>query len=117
MRILVTGSRHHSDYSLIKSALQAAADGEEHTLVNGGASGADSLARRAAEELGWTVETYPADWETYGKRAGYLRNKQMVDSQPDLCLAFPLGVSRGTWMTVKLCGKANIPVKVYRGEA
>lgn len=117
MRILVTGSRNHTDYDLIKRALKEVVGAKEDSvLVEGGAIGADALARRAAEEFGWVVETYPADWATFGKRAGYLRNKQMVDSHPDLCLAFPLGVSRGTWMTVKLCEKAGIPVKVYGVE-
>lgn len=55
---------------------------------------------------------HPADWEKYGNAAGPVRNKEMAQAGADLCLAFPLGVSRGTWNCVNECKKAGIPVKV-----
>lgn len=55
---------------------------------------------------------YPADWDAHGKAAGPIRNREMAQAGADLCLAFPLGESRGTWNCVNECKKAGIPVKV-----
>lgn len=96
MIILVTGSRHadfrlHGDeISLVLRWIGAERRGP-HTLIEGGAAGADRIARACAEGLGWTVETMPANWAKEGRpAAGPLRNQRMVDKGPDVCLAFPL---------------------------
>jgi hypothetical protein len=57
---------------------------------------------------------HPADWDQHGKAAGPIRNREMAQAGADLCLAFPLGESRGTWNCVNECKKAGIPVKVIR---
>lgn len=119
MRVLVTGSRDHTDKHLIQSVLLlatvAARGVEEITLVHGGARGADALAFEIATEMGWTVDVFPADWETYGKRAGMIRNKEMVAYGADVCLAFPIGESRGTRHCMAVAREAGIPVKVFEG--
>ncbi len=52
---------------------------------------------------------YPAQWEKYGRRAGYLRNKQMLEEgKPELVIAFPGGV--GTRMMVQLAKTAGVEV-------
>lgn len=111
MRILVCGSRSFANRTYAKSVLMAYP--ATTTIVHGGARGADSLAGEVAKELGMTVEVYPADWDGLGKRAGYVRNKQMVDSKPDLVIAFWNGVSKGTKHTIDLATAAGIPVEVY----
>lgn len=73
-------------------------------------SGADRDADSWASFLGLQVEAYPADWETHGKAAGPIRNKQMVNSKPDMVLAFWDGFSRGTGNCIRLAQKADIPV-------
>lgn len=61
-------------------------------LIEGGARGADRLARRWAKSAGVPVESYPADWDTYGRSAGSIRNRQMlVEGRPDLIVAFKGG--------------------------
>lgn len=65
-------------------------------MISGHARGADTIAESVAEELGWQVEVFPAEWSKYGKQAGGMRNQQMVDHGADICLAFPLGTSVGT---------------------
>ena len=40
------------------------------------------------KKLGWVLETHPADWAQYGKPAGFIRNKKMVDLGANICLAF-----------------------------
>ncbi len=112
-RILVTGSRYFSDFPIMRDAiLQAAANsnGRPVTVVHGGARGADQMAARIARKHGFQVEEHPADWDKHGRRAGPIRNQQMVDAGADICLAFPLGASRGTRGCMAAAYKAGIPV-------
>jgi hypothetical protein len=83
-------------------------------LVHGAASGADAMAGRWAGANGVSVTTFPADWNRYGRSAGPRRNQAMVDSEPDLVVAFPGG--RGTADMVRRAEAAGIRVlKITRG--
>jgi hypothetical protein len=121
-RILVTGSRNWTSVSRIADALDHAVDDFARMeklvcapiLVHGGCKGADLIA--AEYWLGRLVEEYPADWDTFGKAAGPIRNQQMVDLGADICLAFPMPDSRGTWDCVRRAREAGIPVKVIEDK-
>lgn len=115
MRILVTGSRDWTDEACIEAAFRSISNYPEYvTLVSGACpTGADAMAENIAAELGWNVETYPADWEQYGKRAGFIRNSHMVELGADLCLAFIKNESRGASMTADLARAAGIRLEVY----
>lgn len=114
MRVLVTGSRDWTDATVISRALSSISTDEQITVVHGGAKGADILAGQFAQHLGYSVEVHEADWDTYGKRAGYIRNKKMVDLGADLCLAFIKNNSKGATICLDLADKAGIPTKVWR---
>ena len=47
-------------------------------LLHGAARGADGAIGLAAEQLGWEVLPVPAQWQLHGRRAGMLRNRQML---------------------------------------
>lgn len=116
VRLLITGSRTWDNIDYIRSIFTTL--GEEIcdsiTLVSGACpTGADRLGEIVATELGWGVELYPADWNTYGKRAGFVRNSQMVDTNPDLMVAFIHNKSKGASMTVNLGKKKGLPIKVH----
>lgn len=111
MRIIVTGSRHYDRYDRVLYTLLPYHTGT-HTLVHGAAPGLDTLAARAAEELKWEVEAHPADWGVVGPAAGPARNQLMVNLGADLCIAFPLKGSKGTWDCVKRAHEAGISVRV-----
>lgn len=120
-RLLVTGSRDWSDEKSVDTALEDAwrdlsVGGKRLvTLVSGNCpTGADAIAERIWEAHGFPIERHPADWETHGKAAGPLRNRQMVDLGADLCLAFPLPSSRGTQNCMSLARAAGIPVRVCK---
>lgn len=79
------------------------------TIIEGGARGADAAAADFAAVEWLTLEEYPADWDKYGKRAGYIRNAEMLKKgKPDVVVAFPGG--SGTEMMVKLAEKAGVEV-------
>ena len=60
-------------------------------------------------------QRFPADWDTYGKQAGFIRNIQMLDEKPDLVIAFQKNASRGTQHTINEARKRGIPVEVIVG--
>lgn len=87
MRILVCGDRNWTDKNLILDRLKEYP--KDVVIIEGEARGADSLARKAAEELGLEVLAFPAQWAKFGRAAGPIRNTQMLDEgKPDEVLAF-----------------------------
>lgn len=109
MRILVTGSRDWEDVPTILAALVAESDGTATTLVHGGCpTGADAIADSLSAAFKVTVERHPADWARHGKRAGFVRNSEMVALGADVCLAFIRDESRGASMTADLAERAGI---------
>ena len=65
---------------------------EPSVVIHGGARGADQLAGAWAKERQVSYKTYPAQWDRYGKSAGFRRNEQMLnEGNPDLIIAFPGG--------------------------
>lgn len=89
--MLCYGSRHYSDEDTIEKALLMWGP---DVVIEGGAPGADSLCRKVAERLGIEVVEFPANWELYGKRAGPIRNQQMIDEgKPDQAISFQVNGS------------------------
>ncbi len=92
MRLLICGSRHWTDGALILRELSALKGVE--VVIEGVAPGADTFARKAAEQLSIPVLPFPADWERYGRVAGPIRNQRMLDEgKPNLVLAFTDGLN------------------------
>lgn len=100
-RVLVCGGRDYVNRNCAFQILDAAVERLGLSFViEGGADGADQLARQWRVERGVRGETFLADWAAHGRAAGPLRNKAMLDEgAPDLVLAFPGG--RGTTNMVK----------------
>lgn len=118
VKVLVCGSRDWTDAVPIFSRLvdlkaEAFKRGDRVTLIHGNAPGADRLARNIGFGMRFDVRTFPADWEAHGKRAGILRNLQMLDECPDLVIAFQRNGSRGTQHTIDEARRRGIPVEVH----
>jgi len=114
MILLIAGSRTFNDYELLKSKVEDSVELEEVTLViSGGANGADLLAEKFALEHDLEFRCYPADWDKYGKRAGFIRNSEMV-SLSDIVLLFWDGKSKGTESTLQLARNRAKPLRIFR---
>lgn len=114
MRLLVCGDRGWTDRDLIMMALSEIKD-EVAVVIEGGANGADSLARDVADELKIPVKEYPADWEKHHRAAGPIRNKRMlIEGKPDMVLAFHDDISRskGTKSMLNLARAAGVECRV-----
>lgn len=109
------GSRDWTDENAIGDRLSRLGHevGWHCTIVHGAARGADRIAAEIALSLGFRVEDHPADWPRYGRRAGFLRNVQMLSTGIGLVLAFQRGGSRGTQHTIDEARKRGIPVEVF----
>lgn len=111
-RILITGSRTWDAPDVIKRALfDHGRFGD--TLVSGACpTGADAEAERYWQGFG-PIERHPADWKAHGKRAGFVRNSEMVKLGADRCLAFIRDGSKGASMTADLAARAGIETIIY----
>lgn len=114
-KLIVAGGRDFNDYDYLSRVLYAMADVEladkAVSIVSGMARGADALGYRFAKEHDIVVYEFPADWESYGKYAGYYRNKQMGNFSDGL-LAFWDGKSRGTKHMIEYMQGLGKPVQV-----
>lgn len=115
--VLITGSRDWNNLELIRKELNLIVEswGNEITILSGHCpTGADKMCEDVAKDLGWNIELYPADWSQYGKSAGFIRNRQMVNHGADICLAFIKNGSRGASGTAKLAEESGIETKRFR---
>jgi glycerophosphoryl diester phosphodiesterase len=76
------------------------------------ARGTDTLGLNYAIANKIKYSQFPADWNTYGKRAGYVRNEQMA-KYADALLAFWDGQSRGTKHMIDLAKQHGLKVRVF----
>ncbi len=116
-RVVVAGSRDFNNYNLAKIHIEVCISRirEQYTLVfvSGGCRGADMLGERYAKENGFRVERYHADWDTYGKSAGPIRNRQMAEIA-DYVICFWDGKSQGTKSMVDFAQKLGKTVKIIK---
>ena len=125
MNILICGSRDWDDFTTIKKYLEEVKNTADNnlqkpiTIIHGGCKGADSIAGYLAKQFGFQVRVFKADWNKYGKAAGPIRNKQMLDEgNPNLVVAFhnALEESKGTLDMVSQAKKAGINVIVIKSD-
>jgi len=112
MKVLVCGGRDYKNKKAVWEKLNDLNLKKPITsIVQGGAKGADELAAQWACENNIVCHTFKADWDTYGPKAGAIRNKRMaLESKPDLVLAFPGG--KGTANMIKTAYTYLIPCEV-----
>lgn len=127
IKVIIAGGRDFSDISAVKKALcsdipllddyisSVISAGESYkiTIVSGMARGADKAGYEAAKELHLKCYEFPADWNKYGKSAGFRRNAEMAQFA-DVLIAFWDGESRGTKHMIETMQRLNKPVHIVR---
>ena len=111
-KIVICGGRNFDDYELLQKYVdQELPANIEVEIVSGGAKGADRLGERYAHENHISLKIMRANWDAYGKRAGFLRNTDMA-KYCDAVLAFWDGKSVGTEHMIKEAKKLRRKVTV-----
>ena len=125
---LVAGSRDFNDYEVLELMLDTMLrNHKEITIVCGGCRGADALAERYAKERGCECKVFPAEWDKYGKKAGYIRNEQMHKYIAEMaeaqgaprkrgCVLFWDGKSKGTSHSIDLAEKYDNALRIVYYE-
>ena len=116
--IIIAGSRDYNNYDQLKHISSAlislqADSNDDITIISGGARGADMLGERFALDNNYKIVRKNADWDKWGKSAGYRRNCDMAIEAKKydkcLCLAYSLNNSKGTNHMINICGKYGVP--------
>lgn len=110
--VIVTGGRTYGDCNKVFSVLDKL---QPTMVIQGGATGADAIARRWASERGVRCLTLPADWKTHGKAAGPIRNKEMINlGYARTVVAFP--GDAGTKNCVEQARRAGLKIFEVRHD-
>lgn len=112
MCVLVCGGRDYAGaaqvFDVLDSILKQTPPGAL-LILQGGASGADAIARQWCQRRLVDYRNYPAEWSKHGKAAGPIRNQRMLDhGKPQMVIAFPGG--KGTADMVARAKTAGVPV-------
>lgn len=120
--IMIVGTRTYEDYKAFKKQVDEWLNYNVNLnediieIASGGARGVDSLAEKLANEENFLLKIFSADWNKYGKSAGPIRNRQMVEyikEKDGVCLIFWDGQSRGTKNDIDLCNEYGVKYKVF----
>jgi len=127
MKIAVIGSRNWRNKLLIHEIMKEEFQNEygelnSNELISGGAIGVDSYAEAIFDDWNrcqksinleqYKKHIYKPDWNKYGKKAGYLRNQDIVFNA-DKLIAFWDGKSKGTKHSIDLAIEKGIPIDIY----
>ena len=114
-KVIIAGGRDFLDYNLLREKVDKILIDKRAThkivIISGCARGADTLALRYASENILDTEEYPADWNAYGKKAGYMRNVEMAENA-DALIAFWDGKSKGTKHMIDIATERKLNIRV-----
>ena len=116
-KLIIAGTRTFNDYQLLRDYTDKLLVNikEPIEIVSGHARGADALGERYAMEKGYALKIFPAEWDVYGKLAGFRRNVQMAE-YADALLAFHDGESSGTKHMIETMRstKPKAPIRIMK---
>lgn len=114
MHVIIAGGRDFSDHDRATKVLNHLFfQKRPDSIICGMAKGADLIGKRYADEHGIRVQQFPVDWDTHGKAAGPIRNRQMAEVATHL-VAFWDGASRGTKDMITVAEEKGLEVRVIR---
>jgi hypothetical protein len=111
MKVAIIGSRDFPQLKLVAECVDTLPAGT--VVVSGGARGVDRQAEQRARTRGLEVLVIRANWALHGRKAGFLRNPEIV-AAADRVVAFWDGTSRGTAHSIAVARQAGKPVELFR---
>lgn len=114
-RVIIAGGRDFTDYAILERKMDHLLSriAEPIVIICGKARGTDTLGEQYARNRGYQVREFPANWDLYGKKAGYIRNEEMAKNA-DALVAFWDGESRGTKHMIDLAQKYELMIRIQR---
>lgn len=114
-KVIIAGSREFNDYQLLVSKVNQILINRlpDVEIVSGTCRGADKLGEQYATEYNLSIKQFPADWNTHGKKAGYLRNVEMA-KYADACIVFWNGTSKGTKHMIDIATNRGLPLRIIK---
>jgi len=113
MKVIIAGSRSLTNYNMVEIGMAEIGITDKITcVVSGGARGVDKLGEAWAERHKKSCEVYSANWDKFGKSAGYKRNVVMA-KHADILVAFWDGISRGTKHMIRTAEDNDVFVIAY----
>ena len=116
MRVIVCGGRKYRNEARVWKELNNLHSKIPFTsfMQGGEPNGADRIAKEWAKtKIGLERFECKADWTTYGKAAGPIRNSRMLEWKPDMVVAFPDPESKGTWDMIDKARAAGVNTIVF----
>ena len=115
-KIIVAGGRSFNNYDLLEQKLDyylssKINEGYDIVIISGTAKGADSLGEKYAINKGYEIERFPANWDKYGKSAGYRRNVDMANAA-DACIVFWDGTSPGSKHMIDIANTKRLALRI-----
>jgi len=114
MKTIIAGSRNITVADVVESAIEKSGF-QISDVISGGARGVDLLGERWARDNNLPITRFVAEWDRFGKSAGYIRNKRMA-AYGDALIAVWNGRSRGTKHMIEEANKLGLKVFVYNLE-
>ncbi len=112
MKIIIAGGRDFDDYDLLRESCDYLLKNQtEVEIISGCANGADKLGEKYAEERGYKITKFPANWNKFGKSAGFKRNIEMSE-YADALIAFWDSESKGTSHMINQARNKNLKVRI-----
>jgi hypothetical protein len=115
-KVIIAGGRDFKDYELLRKEMDYLLSarikaGYKIIIISGTANGADKLGERYAIEKGYKIIRMPADWDKFGKSAGYKRNAEMADVA-DACAVFWDNRSKGTGHMINIAESKGLLLRI-----
>jgi hypothetical protein len=119
-KIIVAGTRTFTKYNTLEKVLDYCIKEHEtvnpqdtiHEIVSGHARGVDKLGEEYARVRKYGIKIFHADWNTYQKAAGPIRNAKMAE-YGDILVAFWDMRSKGTLNMIQQMNNLDKPVLMY----
>jgi hypothetical protein len=114
MRVIVAGSRDVNSKIIVHQAI-IESEFDITEVISGCARGVDKLGEAIALDDNIPVKQFPANWDEYGRGAGFIRNREMAE-YADALIAVWDGKSKGTKHMIDIARKYGLEIYVYRVE-